>query len=133
MKRLFTFALLLALSFPVLAEHVDQQKAEKVAETVLLHKNLTPMSMEAFHNLYVFNGDHSFVVIAADDCARPVLAYSKEFSFQTMQMPENVLGWMASLNDEIQDAVDRGLVATEETSREWELLSQGIMPEPKNA
>ena len=132
MKRLFTLALLLALSFPMLAKHVDQQMAAKVAETMLQHEDLTPVTLEAFHNLYVFNGDHSFVVVAAEDCARPVLAYSKEFSFKTMQMPENIQGWMASLNDEIQDAVDRGLVATAETSREWELLTQGILPEPKH-
>jgi hypothetical protein len=132
MKRLLTFALLLALSIPMLAERVDQQKAAKVAETVLKNKELTPVSMEPFNNLYLFNSENGFVMVAADDCARPVLAYSKDFSFKTENMPENVQGWMASLNGEIQQAVDYHLEATEETRREWELLLQGMMPEPKH-
>lgn len=132
MKRLLTFALLLVISFPMLAERVDQQKALKVAETVLQHKALTPMPLGQFNNLYVFNSENSFVLVAADDCARPVLGYSKEFAFKTENMPENVREWLTLLNDEIQDAVDRKLEATEEIRQEWDLLLEGKMPEPKN-
>ena len=132
MKRFLTFALLLVMSFPVLAERVDQQKAAKVAETVLQNKELTPLPMEQFNNLYVFNKEKGFVVIAADNCARPVLGYSKEFSFKTENMLENVKEWLTLLNDEIQDAVDRKLEATEEIRQEWALLLEGRMPEPKH-
>ena len=132
MKRLVTLALLLALSCPMWAERVDAPKAVKVAETALQEKELSPVPMEAFRNLYVFNGVHGFAVVAADDCARPLLAYSKDFPFKTENMPENVEGWLMSLDDEIQWAIDQKLAATDETRREWELLSQGIMPEPKH-
>ena len=126
MKRLLTFALLLALSIPMLAERVDQQKAAKVAETVLKNKELTPVSMEPFNNLYVFNSEHGFVMVAAEDCVRPVLAYSTEFPFKTENMPMNIQSWLVSLNNEIQEAVDLKLETTEAVRQEWELLSQGI-------
>lgn len=132
MKRLLTFALLLALSIPMLAERVDQQKAAKVAETVLKNKEITPVPMELFNNLYVFNTNNGFVMVAAEDCARPVLAYSKDFPFKTENMPKNVQSWLVSLNNEIQEAVDLKLEATDAVRQEWELLSQGMMPEPKH-
>ena len=132
MKRIFIFVLLLAISFPMLAERVDQQKAQKVAETVLQDKQLTSVSVGRFNNLYVFNGENGFVLVAADDCARPVLAYSKEFQFKAENMPETIQGWLTSLNDEIQEGIDRKLEATEEIRQAWDLLSQGLMPAPKH-
>ena len=74
MKKLLTLALLIALSCPLLAGHVDQQKATKVAETVLHGQELTTVPMGTFNYLYVFNAENGFAIIAADDCARPVLA-----------------------------------------------------------
>lgn len=132
MKRLLTFALLLGLSLPMLAEHVDSQKARIVAETVLQDKQLTPLSLGRFNNFYVFNGGNSFVLVAADDCARPILAYSKDFSFKAENMPENIQGWLNSLNEEIQEGIDRKLEATEAICQEWNLLLQGSKPEPKH-
>ena len=132
MKKLLTLALLITLSCPLLAGHVDQQKAAKVAETVLNGQKLTTVPLVAFNNLYVFNAENSFVMVAADDCARPVLAYSKDFSFKMEDMPLNIQEWLNSLNDEIQNAVNRNLEASEETRLEWELLLTGKMPEPKN-
>ena len=132
MKKLLTLALLITLSCPLLAGPVDQQKAAKVAETVLNGQELAAVSMGAFNNLYVFNAENSFVMVAADDCARPVLAYSKEFSFKLEDMPLNIQEWLSSLNDEIQDAIDKKWEASEETRQEWELLLNGQMPEPKN-
>lgn len=131
MKKILTLALLIALSCPLLAGHVDQQKAAKVAETVLHGQEIAAVPMEAFNHLYVYNAENGFVIVAANDCARPVLAYSHDFPFKTENMPLNVQEWLTSLNNEIQDAVDRNLMATEEIRHEWELLSQGSMPAPK--
>lgn len=132
MKRCFTFALLLALSLPMLAEHVDQQKAAKVATTVLNDNRLTPVVMEQYNNLLVFNAEKGFVLVAADDRARPVLGYSHDFSFKTEHMPVNVQDWLASLNDEIQYAIDAKLETPETTRQEWELLCQGQLPAPQH-
>lgn len=132
MKKLITLALLLAFSCSLLAERVDYQKASNVAATVLQNKELTLIPLKSWENLYVFNAEKGFVIVSADDCARPVLAYSLEYSFKTEHMPEHIQGWLASLNAEIQHAVDMKLEATEEIRREWELLSLGKMPEPKH-
>ncbi|MBQ3710212.1 MAG: C10 family peptidase [Bacteroidales bacterium] len=132
MKRLLTLALLMAVSCSLLAERVDQYKAANVAKTMLPNKEFTLLTGQPFENLYVFNAETGFVIIAADDCVRPVLAYSTDFPFKTENMPENIKSWLSSLNEEIQDAVDRHLVATETIRQEWELLSQGIKPAPKH-
>ena len=132
MKRLLTFAMLLALSYPMLAEKVDYQKATTVATTVLPNKTLTVLPLEPFENLLVFNAENGFVMVAADDCVKPILAYSTDFPFHTEDMPENVLSWLQMLNDGIQYAIDMKLEATDEIRREWDLLSRGMMPEPKS-
>lgn len=132
MKRLLTFALLLVLSCPMMAEHVDAQKAETVAHARLQNQEITLVSMAAFDNLYVFNAENGFVIVAANDCARPILAYSLDFPFKTEDMPENIHKWLQSLNEEIQDAIDKKLEASDEVRQEWELLLQGEMPEPKH-
>jgi hypothetical protein len=116
----------------MLAERVDQQKAKTVAMTAVDNRELTLLSSEPFGNLYVFSGSNSFVIVAADDCARPILAYSLDSPIKTEDMPENLQCWLRQLNDEIQYAVDMKLETTDVTRREWELLSQGRKLEPKH-
>ena len=47
-------------------------------------------------------------------------------------MPENIQGWLNSLNEEIQEGIDRKLEATEAIRQEWNLLLQGSTPGPKH-
>ncbi len=132
MKRLLTLALLLALSFPMLAEHVDLSKAQIVAETVLSEDQLVLLPQHFFENIYIFNSEHGFVVVAADNRVNPVLAYSDHSQFQVENMPENLQYWMQSLNDGIQNAIDQRLEPTEEIREEWMLLISGKQLAPKS-
>ena len=111
MKR-FTLivALVLMVAMPTFAERVTSETAQKVATTFLNNNGakaaqLTDLTKEAgFKNLYIFNGNPGFVVMAADDCVQPILGYSLTGKFVAENMPTNVSGWLQGYNDEIQYA-----------------------------
>lgn len=132
MKR-FTSVLVLLLmaAMPMMAERVTPETARKVAETFLNNNGakssqLTDLSKEAgFSNLYIFNAEQGFVIIAADDCVKPILGYSLTGNFVVENMPENVHGWLQGYSDEIQYAIDSKAKATSETAKRWKDLMDG--------
>ena len=124
-------ALLLMVAMPMMAERVSPETARKVATTFLNNNGakstqLTDLSKAAgFANLYIFNGEEGFVVMAADDCVRPILGYSLTGKFIAENMPTNVSGWLQGYNDEIQYAIDSKMKATSETVKMWKDLTAG--------
>ncbi len=132
MKR-FTLIVVLVLmvAMPTFAERVTSETARRVATTFLNNNGaksnqLTDLSKEAgFKNLYIFNGNPGFVVMAADDCVQPILGYSLSGKFVAENMPTNVSGWLQGYNDEIQYAIDNKLKATSETAKLWKELIDG--------
>lgn len=132
MKKLgFIITLVWAVSLSLFAEHVDPETARKVA-TIFLNNNgakttqLTDLSKAAgFDNLYIFNANPGFVVMAADDCVKPILGYSLTGKFVAEDMPENVSSWLQGYNDEIQYAIENGVKSTAEAKQVWDDLIQG--------
>ena len=132
MKR-FTMivALVLMVAMPMFAERVTPETARKVATTFLNNNGaktaqLTDLSKVAgFTNLYIFNGNPGFVVMAADDCVQPILGYSLTGNFVAENMPTNVSGWLQGYNDEIQYAIDSKMKASTETAKLWKELIEG--------
>ena len=132
MKR-FTLilALVLMVAMPSFAERVTLETAQKVATTFLNNNGaktnqLTDLSNESgFPNLYIFNANPGFVVMAADDCVQPILGYSLTGKFVAEGMPENVHDWLQGYNDEIQFAIDSKMNATSETTKMWKELVEG--------
>ena len=132
MKR-FTLivALVLMVAMPTFAERVTSETALKVATTFLNNNGaksnqLTDLSKEAgFKNLYIFNGNPGFVVMAADDCVQPILGYSLTDIFDAKDMPENLRWWLQGYSDEIQSAIDNKTRATSETAKMWKDLAEG--------
>ena len=132
MKRFSLFvALLLMITMPMMAERVTPETAQKVAKTFLNNNGaksaqLTDLSRAAgFSNLYIFNGEEGFVVMAADDCVQPILGYSLTGNFVTENMPENIKGWLEGYNEEIQYAIDSKMKASTETTKQWKDLIDG--------
>ena len=132
MKRYtMILALVLMVAMPMMAERVTPETARKVAATFLSNNGakaaqLTDLSKAAgFSNLYIFNGEQGFVVMAADDCVQPILGYSLTGGFVVENMPTNVSGWLQGYNDEIQYAVDSKMKATAETAKLWRDLISG--------
>ncbi len=79
-------------------------------------------SLPAF---YVFNSTDrkGFVIIAGDDVAMPVLGYSFTDSFMVDGMPSNLKSWMNGLKEQINEARETGLNASDVVSEAWRGLS----------
>lgn len=132
MKRInLILGLLLMAVLPLAAKHVDPETARKVATTFLNNNGakadlLTDLSKEAgFPNLYILNASPGYVVMAADDCVKPILGYSLTGKFEVEGMPENLKGWLQGYNDQIQDAIDHNAKASAQWTKEWEILTSG--------
>ena len=132
MKRFsLILALLLMVAMPMMAERVTPETAQKAAKTFMNNNGaksaqLTDLSRAAgFSNLYIFNGEKGFVVMAADNCAQPILGYSLTGQFVAEHMPSNLSAWLQGYNDEIQYAIENQLRATAETTKLWKDLIDG--------
>ena len=133
MKR-FLFSLVLMAILPAMAfaEHVEPARAQKAAKTFLSNNDvksaqLTDVAPAAgFANLYIFNANPGFVVMAADDRVQPILGYSLTGTFVTDDMPDNVRGWLQGYDDEIQAAIDHRMSASSETTQKWHDLENGV-------
>lgn len=132
MKRFTTIvALVLMVAMPMMAERVSPETAQKVATTFLNNNGakaaqLTDLSKAAgFPNLYIFTTENSFVVMAADDCAQPILGYSLSDKFIVDDMPENLRWWLQQYSDEIQWGIENGIQSDKRTADEWRDLQAG--------
>lgn len=130
-KSTIILALLLMIAMPMTAEHVMPETARKVAATFLNNNGakstqLVDLSKTAgFPNLYIFSTEESFVIMAADDCAKPILGYSLSGKFMAEDMPENLVWWLQGYNNEIQYAIDKQAKATSEIAAVWKGLEEG--------
>ena len=115
-----------------LADHVESARAQKAAKTFLNNNGiaaaqLIDISAEAgFSNLYIYNADKGFVVMAADDRVQPILGYSLTGHFRVKDMPSNVRGWLQGYDEEIQFAIKNNAKATPETKQQWQDLEKGV-------
>ena len=115
-----------------LADHVESARAQKAAKTFMNNNGiaaaqLTDISAEAgFSNLYIYNADKGFVVMAADDRVQPVLGYSLTGHFRVKDMPSNVRGWLQGYNEEIQFAIENNAKASSETKQQWHDLENDV-------
>jgi hypothetical protein len=130
-KTSLLLGLLLVVSLPLLAERVDSETARKVAANFLSNgtkaTELTDLTdAVGLANLYIFNANNGFVVMSADDCAKPILGYSLTGRFVSENLPENILFWLQAYNDEIQIITDHQLSASAETAQQWNNLKEGI-------
>ena len=70
---------------------------------------------------YVFNhAGGGYVVIAGDDAATPILAFSKTGKFVTEGMPENIRGFFQEYTREINYLRNTGRKQTAEGAAQWE-------------
>lgn len=91
-------------------------------------------SQAGFQNLYIFVNvsGTGFMVMSADDIARPVLGYSERGTLDMAHLPSNVAAWLGGYDRAIGEAVAHQVTASEETSAEWAALTNGTMPVPKS-
>lgn len=74
---------------------------------------------------YVFNCDGGgFVVISAEDAARPVLAFSETGSFTTESMPDNIRAWFEGYGRQVEYLRSAKVQAPSEAAELWNGISR---------
>lgn len=133
-KRVTAVLSFMAVALQLSAGVVTEQRARKVAvnfmsgrvpskSVTLLQHRATKASEEQL--IYIYNfGATGFVIIAGDDNAAPVLAYSTESSFSLDGAPDAVTAWVEAAKKHILEA----RAATRSASihsAEWARLEKG--------
>lgn len=97
--------------------------------TRVLNKAVVDATSSQFTGLHLFVGadGKGFAPIAADDCIRPVLAYSPDGTFDPATMPEHVAGWINGYQQEIASVVEAGGTPSPKVAQEWERWSKGTV------
>ena len=122
----------------LLAGPVSQQKAQKLgakflSTTTLAQKNadiqLDLVSIAANRDAtdyFVFNvsNGEGFVIVAADDRVKPILAYSTTGSFDPNNMSEGFQFTLDGFQEEIQYVREHNLSATPDIAVEWNAVSK---------
>ena len=109
------------------AKPVDKATAAQMAARVL-NKAVADATPTQFTECYLFTGadGKGFVLMAADDCVRPVLAYSLDGTFDPTDIPDPVAWWIDGYQREIASVVAAGASPSSKVAEEWERWSQGI-------
>lgn len=136
MRRILTgLVALLVSSMTLFAERVSSDDAALVANNFM--QNTTPRRMvrrmaatteENQNQFYVYQNEsgEGWVIIAANDVVRPVLAYSETGEFRMDNMPSNLRHWMGKYNQYIARLEADSVQASEETANQWKALRGGV-------
>ena len=142
-KRFLTLSLIATLAVSVWGERVSQEDAATVANNFMNVSTSTSgarkagaakrmvlkktASKQEENQYYVYeNADgEGWVMVAANDIARPIIAYSDEGHFRFDNQPANVKSWLGKYNKQIRQAEQDSVQATEEVKLEWKKLRKG--------
>lgn len=85
-------------------------------------------------HLYIFRPTigQGFIILSADDCARPILAYSNESNFDANNIPQSVYDWLWGYESQIEEAINAKCEALPEVAQEWDMLKNGYFNLPKS-
>ena len=133
--------LLLAMAGVAKASPVDVNTAREVGFKYMRNCHSTRMvSADALRHvdtyftsqgtaaLYVFNMPKGFVIVAADDCAHPVLGYSTEGQFDREGLPIQMEGYLNDLVLEIGYGIEHQLRGDAQIAEQWRLvLADGVL------
>jgi hypothetical protein len=145
LAKAFIFGLIAVfmLSVAVFAAPVSHEKALRVAEKAgkgkkmkLKHKSVhkkqhkqkkqqTQQAEEPL--LYIFQNDDSegFVLVAGDDVFKPVIGYSENGTYDSLNMPPNFAWYLENIQKEMAFALDNEQEQTQEISNEWVAYAAG--------
>ena len=139
MKRSLLILCLVAATFgSMMAGPVDQQKAEKLgvkfmSTTAIAQKNaviqlqlITTATDRDAVDYYVFNvaNGEGFVVVAADDRVKPILAYSTSGYFNPNDVADGFAFTLSGFQKEIQYVRNHNIEATPDIIAEWKSVGE---------
>lgn len=114
----------LLLTGSVQAAKVSQETAGSVAHNFMERQGVkTQLTLVdcGMEEMYLFAAaDGGFVLVAGDDCVRPILAYSLTAQV-TLPLPENMVDWINGYAKEIVllKGTGRGVKSGTSCSRHW--------------
>lgn len=131
-KKVLTLLLML-ISISLKANPVDMRTARKVAEKFINTNTKVPvrcandLQLVTTYNIsrgdtafYIFNTPNGFVIVAANDCATPILGYSNEGQFDLNNIPIQLQDYLQNFVEQIQYGIDNHFEADKKTAQEWE-------------
>lgn len=127
LHRLLLLAALLLVGGTATAKPVDPTTACDVARRILQRADLTAKRLTNELYLVTPADGIGYVIVAADDCVVPILAYSEEETFVAEGMPENIADWLDGYSREIASHVAAGTPQSDEVQALW----VGRAPAPK--
>ena len=146
MRRNLLLSFIIALCMPLLGNPVDENTAKQLAQNFWKENNIMGVKGDkvfkkkmddarfvnvapqcGYSEFYIFNNEDGkgFVIIAADDCVTPILAYSYDNNFAAENLPPNLKEWLDGYAEQIQIAVEMRVTATGEIRTDWESLRRG--------
>ena len=126
-KKLALALLALAVALPAVAESVSKERAAEVAATFFggpakRGPSAGLSQVKGGDGAYMaFNREGGgFVVVALNDAAPPILAYSFDGRFpQKEEMPDNMAWWFSQLEEKMK-AIDGKAEQSDDVRRRWE-------------
>ena len=138
MKKIFLLTVSLLFAFTTIyAERVSQEDAALVANHFMSatvqtgvkkasgSKMVLKKAASAEENQYYVYENASgegWVMVAANDIAHPILAYSPTGQFRTDNQPKNLKVWLGGYDRQIKRAAADGVEASESIQQEWASL-----------
>jgi hypothetical protein len=102
-------------------KYVQNTLGQKSATLTLAYTQVSEAGVDA---LYIFNHDHGYVVVSADDRAYPILGYSEDGAFDVENIPDGLRYYLGYYARQIQYAIDNDLPMDAEVAEQWYLLGK---------
>ena len=129
---LLTLCLMLAAG-NVFSKSVDVETAKRMAAlfaenkvgfthrdaSVEVRLNQVVRTPEGITTMYVFDVNEGYVIVAADDCSRPILGYSEKGTFEMSQASDGFLFMLEELSNGIAQAVETQVSASADIQNQW--------------
>ena len=119
-------ASLVANHFMNVAAPASADGVKRIAPAKRMVLKESPAQTESQYYVYENENGEGWVIIAANDAVRPILAYSETGHFRTDNMPSNIRHWMGKYDQFIKRIETDGVEAAEETKAEWRALRKGV-------
>ena len=122
-------------SVTVQAKVVSESQAAMIAERLMpiqgktlirKHQIKAGTSNQPLYFIFTGNNGRGFVIISADDIARPVLGYSTDAELTPDgELPIPMEQWLASIDSQIRQAQENGVQQSAEVAEQWSESGMG--------
>lgn len=145
--RLIAMMLIVFSSLTAKANPVDMRTAREVAMKFVNANAKVPLrgaedlQLVTTYNIsrgdaafHIFNTSNGFVIVAADDCATPILGYSDEGRpFDLDNVPIQLQGYLQGFVEQIEYGIENNIQPDEATAQQWESVrSIGRLNDDRN-